>query len=274
MTPKRAVLAVARFLVRNAFRDRVFGMRGESGQRIWYRPAEYPSLLAGIHRFEPHYRREWETLLPGTDFILDVGANIGLTVQRFHVLTGGAARIAAFEPSPRNIELLHKNIRELHSEHISVYEGAVAAACGRLTFCDNLEHGGLSRLGSSAGKRNETMWKHQLEYEVDTVTLDSYLADVPPGSRTLFMKIDVEGSAGLVLEGARATLQTHPVIIACSFHSQAEITAVLSLMDQYGYRSIQYTAPASWSWCSPEQSKGYFIHPDDPRCSRLKLTPA
>lgn len=106
-------------LLRIVFRDRRWPLRGESGHRLLFRPSEQPSLLKGIKRFEPDVREEWKVLLAPGDVIFDVGANIGLTVDRFWGLLGGACTIWAFEPLPRNLELLRPNARQLSTTSVS-----------------------------------------------------------------------------------------------------------------------------------------------------------
>ena len=49
-------------------------------------------------KFEPEFRRESAALIEPGSTIFDVGANIGLTVDRFWSLLQGKGRIFAFEP--------------------------------------------------------------------------------------------------------------------------------------------------------------------------------
>ena len=79
--------------VRAVYRRRTITVTGEAGVPFRFRPAEYPTLLRGVSRVDRDLRNEWTRLLAPGDVILDVGANIGTTVQRFHSILDGDCRI-------------------------------------------------------------------------------------------------------------------------------------------------------------------------------------
>ncbi len=119
--------------------------------------------------------KHWQDLLRPEEVILDIGANIGFTVQRFFSLLKGQCEIYAFEPNPRIRRLLEVNTRALNSRRIHLVESAVGNRNGRVGFCDNCNHGALSKLTLLRAKDpfGPHYWIRVDEYEVDMVTLDS-----------------------------------------------------------------------------------------------------
>ena len=263
-----------RHLISLAFGEKVISIRGECGQPFWFRPSEYPSLLRGIHAFERRYFQGWKGLLQRDERIADIGANIGLTVQRFYSLTQGQCRIFAFEPSARNLSLLKRNVQELGADEIRIMEYAVSDSNGVAQFSENLGHGGLSRMAilDSSKTKDAQLWRHQQQLSVKTVTLDNFFLNSKErlGHPTL-IKIDVEGAGGMVLRGARRLLELHKPALCCSFHGREEIESMSQVVATHGYGALSFTEDSSWKWCESSKSDGYFVHPSDPRLGRMCL---
>jgi len=256
--------------IRVAFGRRTLTIRGEGGGTLTFPPAEYPSLLWGIRAFEPGFLAEWRTLLQPGEAILDVGANIGLTVQRFCSLLSDRCSVIAFEPSQRNFDLLVKNIASISNATAFPVKAAVCDLDGEVEFADNIEHGGLSRLASldAYKAKNEAMWSSSAMVKVPALRIDSFLVREHPEFAPSFLKIDVEGAAGDVLAGAGGTLAKHHPLIHCSFHFALEENAVIAALADHGYQGLRFRGERP-ELCPPTQSRGYFIHPTDPRFARL-----
>lgn len=255
---------VLRWLVRQVFRGAVIPVPGEAGAALWVRPAEYPSLLLGTRRVERRIAEEWAALLRPGEAILDIGANIGFTTQRFFRILNGRCRIWAFEPLPRNLELLRRNVRRF-GDSVSVVECAVGERDGVCVVVDNRRHGGLSRLRSldSSKPRDAAFWQDVEDIRVRMVSLDTF-ADERSGIRPSFIKLDVEGAGHWVLQGSRRVLRDHRPVISCSFHSDEEREGVVKILGEHAYRGGTLRA-GRWTWCSLESSEGTFIHPTDRR---------
>jgi len=255
-----------------AFRDRVISIRGECGQRLWFRPSEYPRLLRGIGYFERNYLLGWRGLLQPNERIADIGANIGLTAQRFYSLCHGQCRIDAFEPSPRNLRLLERNITEIGGDRITVCAQAVGDTEGEVLFAENIEHGGLSRLASldSSKPKKAQFWKHVNQIKVKVVTLDNYFpARKPPDRLPTLLKIDVEGAGGKVLAGAAQLLNEQKPALTCSFHGREESDAIRRSVAACGYIGVGFSPSSGWKRCQISMSEGCFVHPSDPRLERM-----
>lgn len=262
-------------LVRLLLGERSIAIRGEAGVPFRFRPAEYPTLLRGVKRVDPHIRRAWARLLRPEEVILDIGANIGFTVQRFFSILGPRCSIYAFEPIPRNFELLEINSRALGSDRIVLIAAAVGDRDGQATFCDNVYHGALSRLSTTRPTTNDRWslyWKEYREIKVEMIALDTFVQRHPE-VRPTFVKIDVEGSGAMVVRGAGELLRRHRPAIGCEFHSSNERTEVTNYLDEAGYRGIRFENDGRAFWCDLDQA-AYFLHPNDPRAADLFALPA
>lgn len=131
--------------------------------------------------------------------IFDLGANIGIWTRVFasRVATG---RVYAFEPSPRNFEMLEENAK-IHDNII-----CINLACSDKTGQVRLSIAGTSGLHHvAAGDAADTI-------EVAAVRLDDWVACAQL-ERLDFMKIDVEVHEAGVLLGARETIRIHRPIV-------------------------------------------------------------
>ena len=137
-----------------------------------------------------------ERLEPGM-VVVDVGAHIGYYTIVTSLAVGEQGRVFAFEPEPRNLRLLRKNVEANGCTNVRIVEQAVGAACGpaRLAL-DPKNTGGHSLVVAATGAARAIA--------VDCVDLDGFLEreDVRPS----FVKIDVEGAERAVLAGMSRTL--------------------------------------------------------------------
>lgn len=150
-------------------------------------------------------------LRPG-DLFLDVGANLGL----YSLLAAGAAgaHVIAYEPMPATSALLKSNV---HRNGLDGLVSVVTEAVGR-------EQGSveLTSTGNDVTSRVATDREDADQRSLMT-TLDASV-----GSRTpTFLKVDVEGFEGAVLEGA-ANILAHPTL-------QFALIEVNTNAERYGY---------------------------------------
>jgi len=99
--------------------DRIRTHRLFGRMLLYYSPTE---LLHGLHEIfvENIYKQQ----LPSSPFIIDCGANIGLSVIYMKRLYPDAT-IIAFEPDEKNFDLLKKNIRAFAFENVEARQEAV-----------------------------------------------------------------------------------------------------------------------------------------------------
>jgi FkbM family methyltransferase len=137
--------------------------------------------------------------------VADVGANIGLYTLLFARLTGPDGRVYAFEPDALMAGALRRNLAANHMSHVDVFDCAVAAHSGHATLLRHALHSGDNYLG------DRTSFAHAEQHVVDVRTLDDVLA----GRKVDFIKIDVQGWEGAVIEGTGRVFDANPGLTIC-----------------------------------------------------------
>jgi len=129
--------------------------------------------------------------------VLDVGANVGEWTAA--ALAAGAKHVHAFEISPATSDGLKK--RYANESRVTVNDVGLSSAPGTVTIHHYPDHPALTTM---------TEYPHDatsVAVEVPVRTGDSYLADHGI-ERVDFLKIDVEGAEGSVLEGFKGSLRS------------------------------------------------------------------
>ena len=133
------------------------------------------------------------------DIVIDVGANIGYYTLIFAQLVGSSGKVFAFEPEPKNFEILKKNIKINNYQNIVAEQKIVSDKSGIVKLFI-AEHG-------IVGHRINQQKSSQKFIEVESIILDNYIKKLNLDSKINFIKIDVEGSEPKVLEGAKEIMQ-------------------------------------------------------------------
>ncbi len=139
-----------------------------------------------------------ETLRPGMRFI-DVGAHVGYFSVLAGKLVGPDGIVFAFEPHPRNFELLMANVWRNGLTNVLCFPWAVSDSFG---FADLFEARGNS--GDHRLYRDE---EQRASLRVRTVSLDGLQALRAPVD---FVKIDVQGAEPAVIRGMEELLSASP----------------------------------------------------------------
>jgi FkbM family methyltransferase len=146
-------------------------------------------------------------LKPG-DTAIDVGANIGYLTHVMATAVGAVGRVMAFEPHPVLYQRLALSVAENSFSQCKLHNVALGNATGDadLEFgLDGANFGGMRLLGKDAAA---TIAK----CKVPICQLDDV---VDASQRVDFIKIDVEGSEPLVIQGATKLLHAQrPVIMS------------------------------------------------------------
>lgn len=150
-------------------------------------------------QFELEETRIVQELLGNVDVLINIGANIGyyccIALER-------KKRVIAFEPLPRNLEFLMKNITLNGMEDsIEIFPMALSSSCGIAKF-----------FGGGTGASLIEGWAGQSEEQVTLVpmsTLDIVLGNRMQETRCLVL-IDVEGSELAMLQSASKMLSNSP----------------------------------------------------------------
>src|SRR5438093_3975431 len=157
---------------------------------------------------------------PG-DVVLDCGANHGFTAMLFSRWAGDTGKVVAFEPLPRNCDILAKNIELNGIKNVIVERKAVGAKRGRIRI---------------DGVSDSTVIFSNQGIEVEVTCLDDY-AHLKPA----LIKIDVEGFEYQVLQGAERILSQRPRL-ALEIHGDklakygASVEDILEAIGVNGYK--------------------------------------
>jgi FkbM family methyltransferase len=179
-------------------------------------PSEY---LHGLKEMfiDDLYRQD----LPERPYIIDCGANIGLSIIYMKQLYP-AAEILAFEPDLKNFELLTANIRSFGYDQVTLRKEAVWVQNTVLYF---------SNRGSADSKIESTKTAETIE--VNAVRLKDLL------TRNIdFLKIDIEGAEFAVLQDIADNLgMVKNLFIEYHglFNQNNELTQILQLIGQKGF---------------------------------------
>jgi FkbM family methyltransferase len=179
-----------------------------SGYRIYVSPADHLSYLLGTD--EPHLQKAIRQYISAGDTVYDIGANVGYVSLSLAKHVGPRGRVIAFEPIPQNIAAFRKNIAINAIDNVRLLEYAASDSAGEA----------LIRLAENPSTAS-LVW-HRNDSSATEVSIHTVSIDELVGSGDLvhpkFVKIDVEGAEGLVLQGMRRTIAAaRPVLfVECS----------------------------------------------------------
>ena len=133
------------------------------------------------------------------DIVIDVGANIGYYTLIFAQLVGASGKVFAFEPEPKNFEILKKNIEVNNYQNIIAEQKIVSDESGMVKLF-------IAEKGI-VGHRLQQKTDSQKFIEVESIILDNYLKNLNLSEKINFIKIDVEGAEVKVLEGSKIMIE-------------------------------------------------------------------
>jgi FkbM family methyltransferase len=163
------------------------------------------------------------------DIFYDIGANYGfytcLVKEFIH-----SGEIHSFEPLPQIFELLSKNVS--NSKNVYLNQVALNDYDGQVEFYDR-------SLNRHSGGSSLINWhKSSNKIIVNCLKLDSYIQTHKPPT---IMKIDVEGSEFLVLQGGEETLKKYQPIIIMEFMIDEYHLKAVKLLFELGYKIYSLT---------------------------------
>jgi len=181
-------------------------------------------------------------LLRQGDIVFDVGANIGYMALFFMDRIGDEGQVFCFEPEEENLKEIRKVISVNSDINISIIDVAIGSNNGEVFF----ESGLNGRVSSETGRGRV----------VKVSRLDCYAEKKPS-----FIKVDVEGFEGQVLQGMqelikekrpRLFLEIHPHLLkyGISFEN------ILNMLD--GYKTIKAFIPKRPTGLIPKIWLHYF----------------
>jgi FkbM family methyltransferase len=213
-----------------------------------------PNTLRTVGRVWAHpffCRTDWTTdqdgvyrtlagLMEDGDVLFDVGANVGVTSLIGSRRVGRSGRVAAFEPSAKNLQMLRYHLRWNRARNVTVEPFCVGASDGEVTF--SLQEETFSASNSMTFPRMAQppfLLGKSRNVTVPMVSLDSYARRT--GLTPHVIKIDVEGAELEVLCGAAGLLDESQPVLLLAVHpfwwpdGQAK-TALAEFLAAHRYR--------------------------------------
>ncbi len=170
---------------------------------------------------------------------LDVGGSYGFYALLLSRLVGDTGQVYSFEPDWSNFEALTRNIVINNCKNVSA-----------VPICLSNEFTGLARWksrenepwNSSLLPGNPTTIESQRPIAVPVTTIDEFLRIMDLMEEVHFIKIDVEGAEGMVLEGARSLLRRTKPLILCELHGTDIAKRVFEFLKEnnYTWKTVEY----------------------------------
>lgn len=169
-----------------------------------------PEILA--YGFHEEYETElFKKIIKPSMVVVDIGANIGYYSLIAAKLVGESGKVYTFEPDPINYRLLLANIKANRFTNIIPIERLVSNKSGKTKLFLDKGNWGAHTL---CEKNIQTTSNGCIE--IEAVTLDDFFKDRKIG-RADFIKMDVQGSEGLVVEKSFETLRHNDLTILMEF---------------------------------------------------------
>lgn len=196
------------FLLGSESRPRTIVRGLASGYRINVSPAEKLGYLLGTD--EPHLQKAIRDYVVAGDTVYDIGANVGYVSLSLAKRVGTGGRVIAFEPIPSSAQAFQQNIDINGITNVQLLKLAASDKSGDavIRMIEN------SATASLVWHRNDPS---VTELHVRAAVIDELVEAGEFGLPT-FVKIDVEGAEGIVLQGMRRTIAAaRPVLfVECS----------------------------------------------------------
>lgn len=187
--------------------------------------------IAALGSWEPAETAAMVALLRPGGRVIDVGAHVGYMTALAAARVGPTGRVLAVEAHPANFAFLCANLAAL----------GVNQACALRAGAWNETGDTLTMTASAENSGDHRVYRHGTDREtldVASVALDDVL---DPASPVDFVKIDVQGTDHLAVEGMRKTISRHRPTLMVEFWPEgieemgADPLAALEV-----YRSLDY----------------------------------
>ena len=168
-----------------------------------------PLLTEGV--YEKYETKLVQELIKPGMIVLDIGANIGYYTLIAARLVGSKGIVYAFEPEANNYGLLVKNIEKNGILNVISIQKAISNKCEKKELF-------LAKDGALASlSEDNTLIQKKGSEEVEAVTLDDYFENIIGNNKVDFIKLDVQGAEGLVVEGAKEILENNNLKLTMEF---------------------------------------------------------
>lgn len=176
-----------------------------------------------MHTYQEIYEREIYRFVADREnpFIVDCGANIGMSVLYFKAIYP-RARIIAFEPDNDNFNMLQQNIQTNSLTNVEAVKAAVWKENTILEFSESGSQGSRIQNDNSKEERHFT--------KVNAVKL----ADILSTNEIDFLKMDIEGAEDVVIHDCAPFLGNVKNLFLEYHGTSAETMKLSSILDLLG----------------------------------------
>ena len=137
------------------------------------------------------------------DNVVDLGANIGYFTLILAKLVGPTGKVFAFEPDPRNLTLLKKNIEYNNYKNVIIVPKAVSNVNDKCTLYVGQKTFGQNKIY----KPEKTRTQKFIPTDSETIRLDDFFKANNLLNKISFIKMDIEGAEVLALSGMKKILK-------------------------------------------------------------------
>jgi FkbM family methyltransferase len=188
-------------LVLNNFKNNEDMYVGELyDHEMYFLPIHLGIFLNG--EYEPNTTNLFLKTISKGDLVLDIGANIGLYTLLAARIVGQNGKVYAFEPDPKNYDLLLKNIKINGYKNVVPIQKAVSDRneIRKLFLRENTT---MNSLSNNLEDNCPTGF-----INVETITVDNFFENKSPANLKL-IKMDIEGAEMLALLGMSRIIETN-----------------------------------------------------------------
>lgn len=174
--------------------------------------------------YEPELKSIFKLLIKPGDVAVDIGANIGFHTLYFAELVGEKGKVISFEPVLYNFNSLKENIALNNFKNIKIHNIALSNKEEELTI-------DIDEESRNPGSFN--LFEKEGNTHIKCAIGDEILINEPIN----FIKIDVEGYEGFVMQGLMKTIEKHHPILV--FEYDVNYNHKTGLPDQYLFNLLK-----------------------------------
>lgn len=169
-------------------------------------------------------------LIKAGDFVVDVGANIGVYTKFLSHWVGKFGQIYSIEPVPETFDILTANVKRLQMKNVKPINCAISESDGTVSMVIPFDDRGIEN-HYEARIISTSLDRLQGQLKVESISLDSLLSDV--AHPVTFIKIDTEGYELHCIKGCLKTLDKwKPSLLV-------EISSDLDNPESEGFRLVK-----------------------------------
>jgi FkbM family methyltransferase len=203
-----------------------------------------------------------QCLIKPGDYVIDIGANIGVYTKAISELVGPKGRVYSIEPFPATFQILCSNIKKLSLENVEPMNFAISDHRGVVTMelpCD--PSGAETHYRAHIVSNNAVKNKTEIA-KVQATTIDSRFLNV--STKITFIKCDVEGHELTCLKGAQKLLaQSRPAWLIEVSGEPDDVSSsacdVFELLSKTGYTAWWFDGVQIRKRAVGDKSANYFF---------------